>query len=80
MYSSMIYFHYQNMRGLRSQLTDIFNNPLNSDADNVCLTETWLNSSMGTSEIFCDSFEVFCRDRDDFASTKRDGLYNFLTC
>jgi hypothetical protein len=36
---------YQNVRGLRTKSTEIFNNVCSYDFKIICLTETWLNES-----------------------------------
>ena len=43
---------------------------LTTDNDIIALTETWLNDSFTDSEIFCDRYQVFRRDR----------LYDVLGC
>lgn len=64
---------YQNVRGLKSKLSTIYNNSLNADHHIICLTETWLNSNISSSEVLCDTFNIFRRDRSESASTKHEG-------
>ena len=64
---------FQNTQGLRTK-TDIFHhNLLSSDYDIICLTETWLNSSIFSSELFNSNYLVYRRDRETSASPKQDG-------
>lgn len=51
-------------------------NVLNANADLLCITVTWLNSSVSDGELFDDGYIVYIpcrRDRETSASTKRDG-------
>ena len=65
--------YYQNCRGLRSKVNDSFHNISISDHNIICLTETWLNHSISSEEVFHNKYEVFRRDRSDSASEKKDG-------
>ena len=51
-------FYYQNMRGIKSKLNELKASICDSDYDVIAVTETWLNSSVYTSE-FCGSYNVF---------------------
>lgn len=64
---------YQNVRGLRSKTDRFYVNALNCDYDIVCLTETWLNSSVLDGELFNDDYFVYRRDRSSSSSLKNDG-------
>ena len=67
-------FLYQNVRGLKTKLNDIYINTLNCDHAILCLTETWLNPDISSSECFPNSYNVYRRDRADTAlSYKKDG-------
>lgn len=66
-------FFYQNVRGLKSKLTTIYKNSLLSEHNVLCLTETWLNSTIFNPEVICDRYNVYRRDREDSASTKTEG-------
>lgn len=63
--------YYQNVRGLRTKTSDFYANLCVENYDIVCLTETWLNESVGDSEIFSDMYEVYRKDR--VSSTKKWG-------
>ncbi|KAK9744678.1 hypothetical protein QE152_g7519 [Popillia japonica] len=45
----------------------------NSDFDIMCLTETWLNPNILTSEISNNKYSIFRRDRCTTAYKKADG-------
>lgn len=66
-------FLYQNVRGLKSKINEVFRNSLSCEQHVLCLTETWLNSSVSSSELFCDSYNVYRRDRETTASNKQEG-------
>lgn len=61
------------MRGLKSKINEVFRNSLSCEQHVLCLTETWLNSSVSSSELFCDSYNVYRRDRETTASNKQEG-------
>lgn len=65
--------YYQNTRGLRTKCNEFYLNLLNNNYDLVCLTETWLNDSINSSEFFSHNYTVFRRDRETSASTKKMG-------
>lgn len=56
--------YYQNVRGLKSKTRELFLASLTCDPDVICLTETWLDSSVTDTELFCDRFSVFRTDRN----------------
>lgn len=56
------FLYYQNVRGLKTKTNTFFSNILVSDHDIFCLTETWLDSSVNSSELFPDGFSVFRLD------------------
>ena len=49
----------QNVRGLRSKISEFKLNILNSDHDVMFLTETWLNQSVFDSELFGSDFSAY---------------------
>lgn len=61
--SSHVSIYYQNVRGLRSKTTSFRLSMLANDWDVVALTETWLNESVSSAELFPHSYQVFRRDR-----------------
>lgn len=60
MISNFVY--YQNVRGLRSKVNEFYRNALATDFDIVCLTETWLDESVYSAELFPDEWSVFRQD------------------
>lgn len=54
---------YQNVRGLKSKLTNLYLQSFNFSHQIIIFTETWLNNTFLNSEIFCDKFHIFRRDR-----------------
>ncbi|PNF38084.1 hypothetical protein B7P43_G16078 [Cryptotermes secundus] len=61
---SCIYIFYQNVRGLRTKSVEICNNVCSFDFRVICLTETWLNDSFSSSNLFPDTYAVYRSDRD----------------
>jgi hypothetical protein len=53
---------YQNVRGLKTKTHMFYENILNSDFDIICLTETWLDDTVHSSELFPPNFAVFRQD------------------
>jgi hypothetical protein len=62
---------YQNVRDLRTQQTELFDNVCSMDFQIVCLTEAWLNDMCFDHKLLPDSFTIFCSDR--VSSTKSRG-------
>ena len=54
---------YQNIRGTKSKTDDIRNSVLGNNYDLICLSETWLNDDIHSSELFDDRYCVYRRDR-----------------
>lgn len=55
---------YQNVGGMRTKINDSALSLTSMDADMVCITETWLNSSFHTAELSLnDNYQIFRRDR-----------------
>lgn len=67
--------YYQNVRGLKTKLANIYNQISANNFDVIMLSETWLNNSVLNSEI-CDSnrYTVFRRDREDPCKTQGGGV------
>ncbi|XP_050516030.1 uncharacterized protein LOC126890907 [Diabrotica virgifera virgifera] len=65
-------FLYQNVRGLNSKVGIVFRNILNCEQNIICLTETWLNTSILSEEIF-SCYKVYRRDRETSSSSKLTG-------
>lgn len=66
-------FYYQNVRGLRSKINTFSLNLMASNFDIIALTETNLQPSINTSELFPDTFNVYRCDRDLEATGKQGG-------
>lgn len=65
---------YQNVRGLRTKTHLLYNNVLCNNYDIIILTETWLNSSINSCELFDSRYVVYRRDREICSSSiKKDG-------
>lgn len=64
---------YQNVRGLRTKTNTIFKNSFCCDSEIICLTETWVDGSILNSELFCDKYAVYRRDRGSSACEKVKG-------
>lgn len=56
--------YYQNSRGLRTKTHVFYRNIVCNNYDVVILTETWLNSSVLSSELFDERYVVYRRDRE----------------
>lgn len=54
---------YQNVRGLNSKLRDIYLNSVGCEFGIICLSESWLKPGVNDSEIFCQDYQVFRKDR-----------------
>lgn len=68
-----LHVYYQNTQGLRTKTNRFYNNLVSNDYDIICLTETWLNSTVLTSELFSSKYNVYRRDRETATSTKKEG-------
>lgn len=55
---------YQNVRGLRTKVNEFAANLINSSAQIVCLTETWLSDAFNSSEFLHMNFVSHRRDRN----------------
>jgi exonuclease III len=62
---------YQNVRGLRTKQTELFDNVCSVDFQIICLTEIWLNDMCFDHKLFPDSCTIFRSDR--VSSTKSRG-------
>lgn len=65
--------YYQNVRGLRTKTDDFYHSSLQSDFDVICITETWLNNTVNSSELFSDNYNVYRSNRSFQATFKKDG-------
>ena len=54
--------YYQNVRGIRSKIQQFYPNVCDTHFDIICLTETWLNTDVLTTEIFPSTYNVIRSD------------------
>lgn len=71
--STYLTIYYQNCGGLRTKLSQLRLNILNTNYDIIVLTETWFKPGIYDSEIVDDRYCVFRRDRSSITSCKKDG-------
>lgn len=64
---------YQNVRGLRTKLSNFKINFLCGAFDLIMVTESWLNKDICDRELVDNNYNVFRRDRDLTNSSKKDG-------
>ncbi|XP_053686411.1 uncharacterized protein LOC128735952 [Sabethes cyaneus] len=66
-----LWIYYQNTRGLRTKIDDIFLTTRDCNFDIIILTETGLDDCINSLQLFGDSFNVFRCDRSQLNSNKR---------
>ena len=71
--SSDFLIYYQNTRGLRTKTIDFYQSVCAAFYDCISITESWLKSSVLSSELFPACYNVFRLDRDPLVSGKSDG-------
>lgn len=64
---------YQNVRGLRTKIDEFNYSLLASNADLVCVTETWLNSQFLDAELAASNYNILRRDRNYALSNSTAG-------
>jgi hypothetical protein len=65
---------YQNVSGLRTKCNDFSDRVLANNFKIYCITETWLNDSVLSHNLFTDSYCVYRADRNySTSNTKRGG-------
>lgn len=70
---SQHFIYYQNVRGLRTKMNNFYCNLLSSNFKFIGLTETNLQPSIKSQELFPDSYNVYRCDRDLDLSGKQGG-------
>ena len=65
--------YYQNTRGLRTKLDDVYLAALDSDYDVYVFSETWLDEQINSVQLFGDHFNVYRRDRSIANSIRTRG-------
>ena len=66
----VISVYYQNVRSVRSKVNNLYCFLTNLEYDFICLTETWLDPSVSSSELIPKSYSVYRKDRN-FEATGR---------
>lgn len=64
---------YQNVRGLKTKINDLYCSVLSEDHDLNAITETWCDNSVHDSELCDPRYQLFRRDRDLTATKKTRG-------
>lgn len=54
---------YQNVRGLRTKLSNVYIQSFHVHYQIIVLTETWLNNTYLNTEILCNKYNIYRRDR-----------------
>ena len=54
---------YQNVCGLRSNLSSLYISSFDFEFDGIAFTETWLNGNIFDSEVMSSNFNTYKRDR-----------------
>ncbi|CAH2084486.1 unnamed protein product [Euphydryas editha] len=55
--SDQLTIYYQNVRGIRTKLHDVYKNVLTCNYQVIVFTETWLNDNIFTAEILDDRYQ-----------------------
>lgn len=71
--SSNFTAYFQNVRGLKSKLTDLLIASTGCGYDIIVLVETWLDSTINSLQLFGHEFDVYRCDRSPHNSFKRHG-------
>ncbi|XP_055589580.1 uncharacterized protein LOC129741815 [Uranotaenia lowii] len=71
--SSTLRLYYQNVRGLRTKIEELFLAVSDSEYDVIVLTETWLNDEITSVQLFGHQYNVYRRDRDPVSTGLRRG-------
>lgn len=65
--------YYQNTRGLRTKVDSFFLAVMDADYHVIVLTETWLNDTFFSTQLFGHSYTVYRNDRDVTCTGKKRG-------
>ena len=60
--STDIKIYYQNVRGMRTKISEVYHSIQAESYEIIALTETWLNESFNSKEMFTDYYQVFRSD------------------
>ncbi|XP_062541593.1 uncharacterized protein LOC134209614 [Armigeres subalbatus] len=66
-------FYFQNVRGLRTKVDEVFLSTSELEYDIYVFTETWLDDCIQSSQLFCSNYAVFRVDRCVTNSSRRRG-------
>ncbi|CAG4965631.1 unnamed protein product [Colias eurytheme] len=70
----MLNIYYQNTRGLRTKTHEVYRNICIYNYDIIIFTETWLNDTVLSGELFGNDYNVYRKDRFiSGATAKKDG-------
>ncbi|XP_055589243.1 uncharacterized protein LOC129741528 [Uranotaenia lowii] len=70
---STLRLYYQNVRGLRTKIDELFLAVSDPEYDVIVLTETWLNDEITSVQLFGHHYNVYRRDRDPTITGLRRG-------
>lgn len=65
--------YYQNVRGLRTKIDELFLAVIDCDYDVIVLTETWLDDTIFSPQLFGTIYNVYRNDRDTAGTGKKIG-------
>lgn len=65
---------YQNVRGLRTRVNDVYLSSVQSEYDIIALTETWLHPAINSGELFDETYNVYRKDRNNSLRTRGGGV------
>ena len=65
--------YYQNVRGLRTKIDELFVAASEGEYDIIVLTETWLNETINSLQLFGSRYTVYRQDRDPLSTGKFRG-------
>lgn len=68
-----MYFYYQNVRGLKTKIRALHPASYSFHHDVLFLSETWLDSAVLSSEVLCNDYQVYRKDRSMKTSSKQRG-------
>jgi hypothetical protein len=70
---------YQNVRGLRTKQTELYDNVCASNFDIICLSETWLNDLCYDHNLFPNRYTVYRSDRPCINKARGGGVLTAIT-
>ncbi|XP_031332835.1 uncharacterized protein LOC116163124 [Photinus pyralis] len=74
MTKSTMQVYYQNVRGIRTKMQNLMQSVFATNYDVICLTETWLNQDISSSELQISSnYNVYRQDRNILTSNLKRG-------